>query len=109
LAHIAPLPVEGDNFPWGVLTNEGFNLTVTRWLAFSSAARADLAKRGCAISLTMARVGSSSFLDSFRVIPHDDTQYEATAVSFCTLRALTSGVIAQKIAREKEPCKAEVK
>ena len=70
---------------------------------------ADLAKRGRAISLTMASVGSSSFLDSFRVIPHDDTQYEATAVSFCTLRALTAGVIAQKIAREKEPCKAEVK
>ena len=73
---------------------ERFNLIVTRWLAFSSAVRADLATRGRAISLTMARVSSSCLLDSFRVIPHDDTQYEATTVSFCTLHALNSDVMA---------------
>jgi hypothetical protein len=61
------------------------------WLVFFSADRVDLARRGCAISLTtLARVRLNGFFDFFRFTLHGDTQYEATAVSFCTLRALTS-------------------
>jgi hypothetical protein len=42
--------------------------------AFSSLVRVDLAKRGCAISLTtLASVRLSCFFDFFRFIPQGDT------------------------------------